>query len=85
APLFQSFEQADSSRTRSYGGSGLGLALTRHLARLMGGEAGVESIPGQGRTFWLSVRLGRGSPAADAPAPAGCEHTPAGHLPVDDE
>ena len=64
--LFQSFEQADNTTVRQYGGAGLGLAINKRLAELMGGSVGIESRLGHGSTFWLTVRLGRCSTMDEA-------------------
>jgi signal transduction histidine kinase len=55
AKLFQEFTQADSLTARRYGGTGLGLALSRKLARMMGGDVTVKSEPGRGSVFTLRL------------------------------
>ena len=90
--LFQSFEQAQPRQERRIGGTGLGLAITRRLARMMGGDAGCESRPGEGSLFWMTARLGAAPPTietggseADVPLhPAGQESRPRRALVVDD-
>ncbi len=72
ARLFHAFTQADGSMNRKYGGNGLGLIISKRIALLMGGDAGVISEEGHGSTFWATMRLRRGGadsqPDVSAPA-----------------
>jgi PAS domain S-box-containing protein len=82
--IFDAFTQADSSTTRKYGGSGLGLTISAQLVGLMGGKLWVESEAGKGSTFYFTAQVGQGTAAVPAESLHGSELAGVPILVVDD-
>ncbi|MEI6036225.1 MAG: CHASE domain-containing protein, partial [Verrucomicrobiae bacterium] len=85
AMLFGKFIQADASVNRQFGGSGLGLSISKQLAELMGGEIGVTSAPGQGSEFWFTASFSRPEKSAGVAASAEPAALHGAHLLVVDD
>jgi two-component system, sensor histidine kinase and response regulator len=66
ARIFYSFTQEDGSTTRKYGGTGLGLTITKQLTEMIGGHIGVRSVPDHGSTLWCTVRLAKSTASVQA-------------------
>jgi PAS domain S-box-containing protein len=67
ASIWEPFEQVDSGHTRAFGGTGLGLTISRRLARLMGGDVVVRSVPGEGSTFFVWLPAAPAGSTSEAP------------------